>query len=106
MIKNESLARFAATEVMGWSADSAAARDFNPAEVPADMMQLWEKAHQDKVGITLRNDYEGWQGTYAGFSIVDSDSGPAALTEVVCLAFGWKGEEDAQVEQKQDQRQP
>ena len=99
MTKNESLACFAATKVMGWSADSAAARDFNPAESWADAGVLWETARERGMYFALESSGRDWiasslQNEYV-WRFVKASTGPAALTKVVCRELGWKGEEDA-----------
>jgi len=94
MTKHESLARFAAENVMGWSPDSAAARNFNPAESWADAGVLWEKAREKGIFITLSGQPVGpWigQGIRADAS---SDSGPRALSLAIAKAFGY-GEQAA-----------
>ena len=98
MTKNENLARFAAKQVMGWSPDSAAARDFNPAESWADAGMLWEKAAEHGMYFSLESGYRQWRVIPQQDDdpyITASNTGPDALTKAICRAFGWKGEEDA-----------
>jgi len=103
---NESLNRFAATEVMGWSADSAAARDFHPTESWTDAGRLWEKARERGMYFALEGNGRAWLADSLQnedvwrdvWRSVKASTGPAALTKVVCRELGWKREQVAAID--------